>query len=157
MPVSRATMSCVASAATASISARAADTASRIFASAGSTLSSILSAAFLTLASVAWRFLPSLLREPGRLGAGRVHARAPGGFRLLGAGASGLCALEVLADLLLALVDRRLDLRQHPPPMPKKMMPNTTASQKSCEAKTYERLRDLRHSGPPYGLSDQRA
>ena len=49
-----------------------------------------------------------------RFGACRVHARTPGGFGLLGFGTRCLGTLEIPGDLLLAGIDGRLNLRDHP-------------------------------------------
>ena len=105
-------------------------------ASAASTLRLILSAAALDLRlGFARARLLRLLGEPRRLGARGVHPRAPRGLRLVGLGARRLRALEILGDLLLARSTVAWIFGSIPRPMPKKMMPNTIASQNSCDAK----------------------
>ena len=121
-------MSCAASAATASISARAAVTASRILASAASALRLILSAAFLTFASVSLAL-----------------AWLPRSFRLVGLRPRRLGALEVLGDLLFAGVNRRLDLRQHPPADAEEDDAEHQQQPEQLREEDEGKLRDLRH------------
>jgi hypothetical protein len=54
-----------------------------------------------------------LVGDAGSLSARRVHAGTPRLFGLVGGRACSLGPFQIVADLLLAKVDRRLDLRDH--------------------------------------------
>src|SRR5262249_38291040 len=93
-------------------------------------------------------FLLRILGKPGGLGARRIHASTPRSLGLFRLHARSLGALEVLGDLLLARVDRRLNLRKHPPADAEEDDSEYNRQPEELREEYLRKLRNLRHRSP---------